>query len=159
MARFGNEYPGAITVARKKMVYDGYTQNGNVDFTISQPANSVIENVYYRQIKAPTFATAMDVGMTVGTTEGGTEIATASTDGIADGATTIAEGYTLVFNGNSGSDITWTFQYSADDAATPAIAPGFTQDHRDIHFRVTCTDDVVSVQGDYEVTAVFKIFE
>ncbi len=159
MAIFSHARPGVATVARRVIVKDGFTQAGNVDFEIEQPANSVIDNVFWRQLKAPTFDTAMDVQFTLGYTAGATDVLTTGVDGIADGASTIAEGYILDMKGNAGSDITYTFQYSADNGAAPAAAPGFSSTGRDLHARVTCTDDVVSINGDYEVTVVFKVFE
>ena len=160
MAIFSHSRPGVATVARRVIVKDGFTQAGNVDFEIEQPSNSVIDNVFWRQLKAPTFATAMDVKFTLGyAAAGDTDVVDTGVDGIADAATTIAEGYVLDMKGNAGSDITYTFQYSTDDDPSPTAAPGFSSTGRNLHARVTCTDDVVSVNGDYEVTVVFKVFE
>ncbi len=160
MAIFSHARPGVATVARRVIVKDGFTQAGNVDFEIEQPANSVIDNVYWRQLKAPTFATNTSVKFTLGyAAHGDTTIVDTGPDGILDDGTTIAEGYVLDMKGNPGTDISYTFQYSTDDDPAPGVAPGFSSNGRDLHARVTCTDDVITVNGDYEVTVVFKVFE
>ena len=155
---FSHKKPGALLVSSRVEVTDGFLQNGEVVTQIEQPANSVIENAYFRQIDAAVFATTTNVGCEVGITSSSNEIASDAVDSIIDAGTDIPANFILDLKADA--SVTWSGGYSTGDAAAPAVPVGsaFTADARILYFTIKTTDDVVTTGGKYEWVANFRVF-
>ena len=81
---------GSVTTATCIVISDAITGSGNTDFSVDQPANSLVEEVYVRVLEAPTI-TSGDIGLTMGYTQSGTEVVgnTTGVDNLLDGGTTL----------------------------------------------------------------------
>tara|TARA_R100001510_G_C7514740_1_gene112842 strand:+ start:56 stop:550 length:495 start_codon:yes stop_codon:yes gene_type:complete len=152
---------GGNVQSKRVIVSNGYTNGGAVTITIQQPANSQIVGGHYRQIQKATVASGGSVGIDVGTSSDIDSIFDDGADAIADavsGATAIPVGFFLDFS--SDASVTNT-QFSAGDAASPAVSDGFTSVDRDVVITVTCSShDVTAETGetaDYEVQLDFKM--
>ena len=161
MATFTHKKPGAVLVSSRVEVTDGFLQAGEVVCEIEQPANSIIEQAYFRQIDAATLASGASVGLEVGTASSGNQIAADATDAIHDaasGATDIPANFILELNGGTG--VTWNGAYSTGDAQAPAVPAGsaFTADERILYFTVVTSDHAVTTGGKYEWVANFRVF-
>ena len=161
MATFSHKKPGAVLVSSRVEVTDGFLQAGEVVCEIEQPANSIIEQAYFRQIDAATFASGASVGCEIGISTSSNEIAQDAEDAILDaasGSTDVPANFILQLNGDSA--ITWNGGYSAGDAAAPAVPVGsaFTADERILYFTVVTSDHAVTTGGKYEWVANFRVF-
>jgi len=158
MATYSHKKSGVLNTSTRVEVKDGFVQNGEAVIEILQPANSLVTNAYFRQIDAAAFATNASVGVELGISSSTNEIASDAEDAVLDEGTAIPANFILQLNGGTG--VTWNGGYSVGDSNTPAVPAGsaFTADERTIYFTVTCSDDVVSTQGKYEVIVDFQLF-
>jgi len=158
MPTYSHKKPGALSTSTRVEVKDGFVQNGEAVIEILQPANSLVTNAYFRQIEAAAFATNASVGVELGISSSSNEIASDATDAVLDEGIAIPANFILDLKGDAA--VTWNGGYSVGDAASPAVPAGsaFTADERTIYFTVTCSDDVVSTQGKYEVIVDFQLF-
>ena len=158
MPTYSHKKSGVLNTSARVEVKDGFVQNGEAVIEILQPANSLVTNAYFRQIDAAAFATNASVGVELGISTSSNEIAQDATDAVLDEGTAIPANFILELKGDS--EVTWNGGYSASDSNTPAVPVGsaFTADERTIFFTVTCSDDVVTTQGKYEVIVDFQVF-
>tara|TARA_R100001079_G_C4394640_1_gene128766 strand:+ start:98 stop:577 length:480 start_codon:yes stop_codon:yes gene_type:complete len=158
MPIYSHKKSGAFNTSTRVEVKDGFVQNSEAVIEILQPANSLVTNAYFRQIDAAVFATNASVGVELGISSSTNEIAADATDAVLDEGTDIPANFILELKGDS--EVTWNGGYSASDSNAPAVPVGsaFTADERTIFFTVTCSDDVVTTQGKYEVIVDFQVF-
>ena len=155
---YSHKKPGAVLVSSRVEVTDGFLQNGEVVAQIEQPANSIIEQAYFRQIDAAVLASGASVGIEIGTSSSDNTIASDATDAVLDAGTDIPANFILQCNGGTG--VTWNGGYSVGDAASPAVPAGsaFTADERILYFTVVTSDHAVTTGGKYEWVAEFRVF-
>ena len=158
MPIYSHKKSGVLNTSTRVEVKDGFVQNSEAVIEILQPANSLVTNAYFRQIDAAVFATNASVGVELGISSSTNEIAADATDAVLDEGTDIPANFILELKGDS--EVTWNGGYSASDSNAPAVPVGsaFTADERTIFFTVTCSDDVVTTQGKYEVIVDFQLF-
>jgi len=158
MPIYSHKKSGVLNTSTRVEVKDGFVQNSEAVIEILQPANSLVTNAYFRQIDAAAFATNASVGVELGISSSTNEIAADATDAVLDEGTAIPANFILELKGDS--EVTWNGGYSVSDSNAPAVPAGsaFTADERTIFFTVTCSDDVVTTQGKYEVIVDFQVF-
>ena len=102
--------------------------------TWTQPANTIITNIWLVCTTAPTVASG-DIGYEVGTSSSGAQIVATSTDTVLDGGTTVTAGY--------GKKLT----LATSDIAAGTMG-GIDVAERSIYFNLIATTDA-SVQGEF----------
>ena len=119
-----------------------FVQDSDSVVTLTQPANTLINNVWLVFTVAPTTAASADLGYEVGTTAGGGEVITKHTDNIIDAGadgTDLAAGATVRIPRSE-----WE---KTLDATTLAADTTFTTSARTLHCNTVCTDHAVTVAG------------
>ena len=146
MATFKHALPGSVTASKRVIVSDALTSSSTTKFTMTQPAESIIDEIIVRALDTFTI-TSGNCGVTVGTTDGGTEIHTGSATNLINGSTSFAAGGTQTFAPAA------AYKYNV---ATSSV----TTDERAIHFTVTTSTAVAaSGNGKMEFTVVYRIFD
>ena len=131
-------YPGPQVVSKKCIVRDALASSGaGPQFGLMQPANSIIEKIYVRVLKAPVIASG-DIGIEVGTE-------------------TSAPFDNIIINGTT-ANTTWAGQGLATGDTTSETASNMVTENTAVNFQFT-TSTAVSTNGDFEVSFVFRVFE
>ena len=82
MATFSKKQ-GSVSTATCIVINDAITSSGNTDFSVNQPANTFVEEVYVRVIDAPVISSG-DIGLIMGydSDSTGTAVVNGGTDGL-----------------------------------------------------------------------------
>ena len=119
----------------------------------TQPANTVLTNIYLVVTGAPTTAASADLGYEVGTSSSGTEIVSAQTDQVIDAGadgTDLAKGAFIHVAGvgyAAGGSVVAALNRKTMDATTLDADVNYTDADRTLYFNTTCTDHAVTVTG------------
>lgn len=159
--------PGPQLVSSRVIAKDVLTQNGfGPTFGLNQPANSVVEKVYIRILKAPSVATGCSIGFEAGTDADIDDIVNQSgdadaTDNILDAASD--DPGTIPVNTIYDSSTATGFGFVSRDFATgDAATEGATTivtENTPIQFRFRLSDHAITTNMDAEVSFVFRVFE
>ena len=159
--------PGPQLVSSRVIAKDVLKQNGfGPTFGLNQPANSVIEKVYIRILKAPSIATGCSIGFEAGTDADIDDIVDQSgnndaSDNILDAAT--SNPATIPVNTIYDSDTATGFgfvsrDFATGDAATEGATTIVTED-TPIQFRFRLSNHAITTNMDAEVSFIFRVFE
>ena len=159
-------YPGPQLVSKRVLAHDVLSQDGfGPSFGLNQPANSVVERVFVRVLKAPSIATGCSIGFEAGTDADIDDVVNQSGDADAsDNILDAASDDPGTIDVNAIFDLTATAggyasAYTANDEANPGIATGFVTEDTELKFRFRLSDHAIATQGKFEVSFVFRVFE
>ena len=110
--------------------------------TFSQPANTIITNIYILCTTAPVIGSG-DIGYEVGTSSSGAQIVAAQTDEILDGGTTVVLG-SITYPGLATSAATNGLVAITQDDTTHAVSAQYTATARTIYCNITNTQDATT---------------
>ena len=143
MATFRHATPGAILASKRYLVKDAVTSDGNTAFTITQPANSTINSLIVRCMKAITIDASGSVTVKLGTAADGSQAA--ADNAIISSGTTVAENKTLKTLGA---------------AAEGDVSGTMVSSDRELHVTIVSDQTLTATgQGDLEITVVYRIFD
>ena len=159
--------PGPQIVSSRVIARDVLTQNGfGPTFGLNQPANSVVEKVFVRILKAPSIATGCSIGFEAGTDADINDIVLQSgdndaSDNILDAASddpgTIP--VNTIYDSSTATNFGFVSRdFATGDAATEGATTIVTED-TPIQFRFRLSDHVITTNMDAEVSFVFRVFE
>jgi hypothetical protein len=160
MAR-NKTYPGPQVVSKRCIVRDALVSSGaGAQFGLMQPANSIIEKIYVRVLKAPLIVEG-DIGIEVGT-ETSTPfdniiVNTTDDNNLLDGGVTIPINVLYELTAAT-ANTTWVGQGLATGDASSETASNMVTENTPVNFQFT-TSTAVSTNGDFEVSFVFRVFE
>lgn len=138
---------GSNSFSRAVLVEDALVKNSDTDFTIQQPAGSVLSKVYVRFASAPSVGSSGKIGLTIGTDEGGTQVlADASANNIKAANASQAEANAIVQA---------TLANTAVGQNAPAANAGYTDAARDLHVRIKMSNHNVTTNCDLELSFFF----
>ena len=151
MATFRHATPGSIVSSRRVIVSDALVSGEETIAEIIQPANSVIDGVFFRVLETMTIGSSYNIGLEVGTTSSGAEVVSTEADGILDGSTSVPAGtaYSLTVLPAAG--------FEAIGEASPDAS--VTTDERTIFCTMIAPSQTVSAAGKIEWTVSFRIFD
>lgn len=146
---------GSTSQAVCILIDDAITGSGNTDFSVNQPANTLVEEVYVRVVEAPTI-TSGDIGLTMGYTQSGTEVVGNSTgvDNLLDGGTTLPANTVFKMTGNADTSFA---AFATGDAASETAHAAYKTDATTLFGRIATTT-AASAGGKLEVHVVFRYF-
>jgi hypothetical protein len=161
--------PGPQIVSSRVIARDVLTQNGfGPTFGLNQPANSVVEKVFVRILKAPSIATGCSIGFEAGTDADIDDIV--DQDGDADTSDNILDAASddpgtipvnTIYQFDSGSAAHFGFvsrDFATGDAATEGATTIVTED-TPIQFRFRLSNHAITTNMDAEVSFIFRVFE
>ena len=156
MATFRHGTPGTMTSSKKIVISDVITNSGNTDFSLIQPKDSIVDEVFIRILEAPVIASG-DIGLTMGYSASGTEVVGNSTgvDNLLDGGTTLPVG--TIFKISAAADTTFG-DFATGDAASETAHDTLKTADTVLHGRIACTTDATTA-GKLEVHVVFRFFD
>jgi len=158
---FNKTLPGPQIVSRKVIAHDALVSAAaGPQFGLTQPANSIIEKIYVRVLKAPVIAEG-DIGIEVGTETSApfdNIIVNANgDDNLLDAGTTITLNALYELTGGT-ADTTWAGQGLATGDTTSESASKMVTVDTAVNFQFT-TSTALTTNGDFEVSFVFRVFE
>ena len=151
MPTYGHAIPGSIVTSKKVVVSNALVQDTETITEITQPANSVIDGVFFRVLDTMTIGSADNIGIEVGTTSSGAEVVATIADGILDGGTSVPAGtiYKLTVLPAAGYEVTGE---ESPDASV-------NNDERTIFCTMIAPNQTVSAAGKIEWNIAFRIVE
>jgi hypothetical protein len=146
---------GSNTQATCILISDALTGSGNTDFSVNQPANTLVEEVYVRVVEAPTI-TSGDIGLTMGYSQSGSEVVgnTSGVDNLLDQGTTLPANTVYKMTGNA--DTTFA-AFATGDGTSETAHAAYKADDTVLYGRIA-TSTAVSVGGKLEIHVVFRYF-
>jgi len=153
--------PGPQVVSKRVIARDALTGSGaGPQFGLTQPANSIIEKIYVRVLKAPVISEG-DIGIEVGTETSAPFdniiVNATGDDNLLDAGTTLP--VNVLYELTAGTaDTTWAGQGLATGDGASETASNLVTVDTDVNFQFT-TSTAVSTNGDFEVSFVFRVFE
>ena len=154
MATFSKKQ-GSVSTATCIVINDAITSSGNTDFSVNQPANTFVEEVYVRVVDAPVISSG-DIGFIMGydSDSTGTTVVNGGTDGLLDGGTTIAAGTIYKISGTAGFALgTMATGDTTSETANASLKVANTL----LYGRISATT-AASTQGKLEIHVVFRHF-
>ena len=154
-------YPGPQVVSKRCIVRDALSSSGaGPQFGLMQPANSIIEKIYVRVLKAPVIESG-DIGIEVGTETSAPFdniiVNATGDDNLLDAGTTLP--INVLYELTAGTaNTTWAGQGLATGDTTSETASNMVTENTAVNFQFT-TSTAVSTNGDFEVSFVFRVFE
>ncbi len=158
---FNKTLPGPQVVSRKVIARDALVGSAaGPQFGLTQPANSIIEKIYVRVLKAPVISSG-DIGIEVGTETSAPFdniiVNATDDDNLLDAGTTITLNALYELTGST-ADTTWAGQGLATGDTTSESASNMVTVDTAVNFQFT-TSTAVSTNGDFEVSFIFRVFE
>jgi hypothetical protein len=137
--------------SRRVIVSDALVSNTETITEITQPANSVIDGVFFRVLETMTIDSADDIGIEVGTSSSGAEVVATIADGILDGGTSVPAGtiYSLTVLPAVGYEVTGE---ETPDASV-------STDERTIYCTMIAPNQTVSAAGKIEWNIAFRLLD
>ena len=154
MATFRHGTPGTMTSSKKIVISDVITNSGNTDFSLIQPKDSIVDEVFIRILEAPVIASG-DIGFTMGYSASGTEVVGTGADNLLDGGTTLPVGAIFKISGTAGTAFG---DFATGDAASETAHDTLKTADTVLHGRIACTTDATTA-GKLEVHVVFRFFD
>jgi len=154
-------YSGPQVVSRKVIARDALVSSAaGPQFGLTQPANSIIEKIYVRVLKAPVISSG-DIGIEVGTETSAPFdniiVNATGDDNLLDNGTTITLNALYELTGGT-ADTTWAGQGLATGDTTSESASKMVTVATDVNFQFT-TSTAVTTNADFEVSFIFRVFE
>jgi len=151
----GSSFKGAVGSVASGYVDNttAFVQDSDSIVTWTQPANSVLLNIYLVCKVVPVTAASADLGYEVGTTSSGGQIVTAITDQIIDAG---ADGSDLTVGAfvhvagvgyTAAGSVVAALNRKTTSATTLAADVNYTGAARSLYFNTTCTDHAVTTAG------------
>ena len=123
---------GAVTASKRVTATDVFTQNADgAIIEVDQPANTILSDVIVRFTNTSTHASSSEAGWEIGTATSGNQLG-ANADGFLDAGTSIPENSVFFLKGGRANGEEFTND-TANDAASPAAATGFTATDRTLY--------------------------
>ncbi len=146
---------GSTTQATCIVIDDAVTASGNTDFSVNQPANTLVEEVYVRVVESPTI-TSGDIGLTMGYTQSGSEVVgnTTGVDNLLDAGTTMVANAVFKMTGNANTSFA---AFATGDATTAPAHAAYKSEATTLFGRIA-TSTAASVLGKLEIHVVFRHF-
>lgn len=146
---------GSVSTATCIVIDDAITGSGNTDFSVNQPANTLVEEVYVRVLEAPTI-TSGDIGLTMGYTQSGSEVVgnTTGVDNLLDGGTTLPANTVYKMTGNADTSFA---AFATGDAASETAHAAYKTEATGLFGRIATTT-AASAGGKLEIHVVFRHF-
>ena len=156
MATFRHGTPGTMTSSKKIVISDAITNSGNTDFSLIQPKDTIVDEVFIRILTAPVTAEG-DIGLTMGYSASGTEVVgnSSGVDNLLDQGTTLPVG--TIFKISGTADTTFG-DFATGDAASETAHDTLKTADTVLHGRIACTTDATTA-GKLEVHVVFRYFD
>ena len=154
MATFRHGTPGTMTSSKKIVISDAITNSGNTDFSLIQPKDTIVDEVFIRVLTAPVIASG-DIGFTMGYTASGTEVVGTGVDNLLDEGTTLPVGTIFKISGTAGTAFG---DFATGDAASETAHDTLKTADTVLHGRIACTTDATTA-GKLEVHVVFRYFD
>ena len=100
MATYRHGTPGTMLSSKKIVISDAITSSGNTDFSLIQPKDTIVDEVFIRVLEAPVISSG-DIGLTMGYSASGTEAVANDTgvDNLLDAGTTLPVGTIIKASG------------------------------------------------------------
>ena len=160
-------YPGPQLVSKRVLAHDVLSQNGfGPAFGLNQPANSVVERVFVRVLKAPSIATGCSIGFEAGTDADIDDVVNQSGD--ADASDNILDAASddpgtipvnTIYDSSTATNFGFVSRdFATGDAATEGAPPIVTTDTA-LQFRFRLSDHAITTNMDVEVSFLFRVFE
>ena len=154
MATFRHGTPGTMTSSKKIVISDAITNSGNTDFSLIQPKDTIVDEVFIRVLTAPVIASG-DIGFTMGYTASGTEVVGTGVDNLLDEGTTLPVGTIFKISGTAGTAFG---DFATGDAASETAHDTLKTADTVLHGRIACTTDATTA-GKLEGHVVFRYFD
>ncbi len=151
---------GSITSATCIVIDDAITSSGNTDFSVDQPANTIVEDVIIRVVEAPTISSG-DIGILMGynSDHTGTDVVDGGTDGLLDEGTTIPAN--TVYKLANTTDVTFvggsTDGFATGDAASETANASYATEAKTLFGRISAST-AASAAGKFEIHVVYRHF-
>jgi len=151
MPKYRHATSGSMVSSRRVIVSDALVSNTETITEITQPANSVIDGVFFRVLETMTIDSADDIGIEVGTSSSGAEVVATIADGILDGGTSVPAGtiYSLTVLPAVGYEVTGE---ETPDASV-------STDERTIYCTMIAPNQTVSAAGKIEWNIAFRLLD
>ena len=151
MPTFRHAVPGSIVSSKRVIVSDALVSNAETITEITQPANSVIDGVFFRVIETMTIGSGDNIGVEVGTASSEAQVVDTIADGILDGGTSVPAGtiYSLTVLPGAGYEVTGE---AAPDASV-------NNDERTIFCTMIAPNQTVSAAGKIEWNIAFRLLD
>jgi len=154
MATFTHSKPGTMTASKKIVISSAITSTGNTDFSLTQPKDTIVDEVFIRVLEAPIVATG-DLGFTMGYSASGTEVVGTGADNLLDGGTTLDVGAIFKMSGNAGTAFG---DFAAGNTTAETVHNTLKTVNTELHGRIAATTDATTA-GKLEVHVVFRYFD
>jgi hypothetical protein len=166
---FNKTLAGPQLVSKRVLAHDVLAQDGfGPTFGLTQPANSVVESVFIRVLKAPSIATGCSIGFEAGTDadidnivdqSGDDDASDNILDAASDDPATIPVNTIYKIDGAADAHFGFvTRDFATGDAATEGASEIVTE-NTDIQFRFRLSDHAITTNMDCEVSFTFRVFE
>ena len=145
---------GAVTAAKRVTATDVFTQDADgAIIEVDQPAGTILSEVIVRFTNTSTHAASSSAGWEIGTESSGTQLGD-NPNGFLDTGTSIPENCVFFLKGGTanGEELT---NDSANDAASPSAAPGYTATDRTLYMTFLHGNTEITTNSDVEVNFVF----
>ena len=160
-------YPGPQLVSKRVLAHDVLSQNGfGPSFGLNQPANSVVERVFVRVLKAPSIATGCSIGFEAGTDADIDDVVNQSGD--ADASDNILDAASddpgtipvnTIYDSSTAANFGFVSRdFATGDAATEGATTIVTTDTA-LQFRFRLSNHAITTNMDVEVSFLFRVFE
>tara|TARA_R100001079_G_scaffold61649_1_gene31721 strand:+ start:62 stop:517 length:456 start_codon:yes stop_codon:yes gene_type:complete len=151
MPKYRHATPGSIVSSKRVIVSDALVQDTETITEITQPANSIIDGVFFRVIETMTIGSGDNIGIEVGTSSSGAQVVATIADGILDGGTSVPAGtiYSLTVLPAAGYEITGE---ESPDASV-------NTDERTIYCTMIAPNQTVSAAGKIEWNIAFRLLD
>jgi len=154
MATFRHGTPGTMTSSKKIVISDVITNSGDTDFSLIQPKDTIVDEVFIRILEAPVVASG-NIGFTMGYSASGTEVVGTGVNNLLDTGTTLPVGTIFKISGTAGTAFG---DFAVGDAASETSHDSLKTADTVLHGRIKASTDA-SVAGKLEVHVVFRFFD
>ena len=158
-------YSGAVQSAKRIVLDNAFVQDDEVGIEITQPANTIIDNIFVRFIGNVALDGGASVGYELGTTSSNNDIAS-NPNGFVDNGTSIPEGCVFGLNrsvgavGSSSFSDHWkneanVYTETQSDIGSPGSHKAYSEAERTVFFTTLCSNRVVTGGNKIELNVMF----
>ena len=154
MATFRHGTPGTMTSSKKIVISDVITNSGDTDFSLIQPKDSIVDEVFIRILEAPVISSG-NIGFTMGYSASGAEVVGTGVDNLLEGGTTLPVGTIFKISGTAGTAFG---DFATGDASSETAHDTLKTADTVLHGRIK-TSTAATTAGKLEVHVVFRFFD
>jgi len=154
MATFRHGTPGTMTSSKKIVISDVITNSGDTDFSLIQPKDTIVDEVFIRILEAPVIASG-NIGFTMGYSASGAEVVGTGVNNLLEGGTTLPVGTIFKISGTAGTAFG---DFATGDASSETAHDTLKTADTVLHGRIKASTDATTA-GKLEVHVVFRFFD